>query len=189
MSDARFVAMGLMMEAVMAGQQGHYTRALDLLNQAIYLVPDNGELYHNRGMVYTRMEEYDRALSDFSRAIALSPHPGSFEQRGYVYKQIGDTEAARLDWEQVIEMDPSSTMALANLGYLLSQEGDIESCKRALALLDRSIESEPSVAQAYATRAEIYMVMGEPGKAFADMQIANHLIEQGHDTSNRDKLY
>ena len=43
------------------------------LTQAISLSPQDAYLYYDRGTVYARHTDYDRAIDDFSRAIDLDP--------------------------------------------------------------------------------------------------------------------
>lgn len=85
------------MAAVLFGQamdtarmSGNYAEAIRLFTEALQYDSNNGEIYHNRGMAYSSLERWHEAASDFSRAIALSPHPSSFEQRGMAHYQIGD---------------------------------------------------------------------------------------------------
>jgi tetratricopeptide (TPR) repeat protein len=86
---------------------GDFDEAASLLGQAISLDPGNGEIYHNRGKVYLEMERWNESISDFSRAISLSPHPLSYEMRALAYFQSGNRAAARSDWERALQFNPS----------------------------------------------------------------------------------
>jgi DNA-binding NarL/FixJ family response regulator len=48
------------------------------------------------------IEHYTRAL-DSARHLALSPHPTLYRARGQAYEALGEFEAARHDYEQVLE--------------------------------------------------------------------------------------
>lgn len=65
--------MGQAMDA--AKMYRDYKEAIRLLTRAAQLDPNNGEIYHNRGMAYSYLKRWHEAISDFSRAISLSPHP------------------------------------------------------------------------------------------------------------------
>lgn len=167
-------AMILTGQAIDEAMIGRHQEALNLLNQALQLVPNGAEIYHNRGMVYTRMRRWREALVDFNRAIALSPASSSYQERGVVYYQMGDRQAARKDWEQALRMDPRSVLALLNLAMLCFEEQRyrevVDYCTRAIAV-------EPRLAAAYANRARAYLELGDRARALADMQKARDLGE------------
>jgi tetratricopeptide (TPR) repeat protein len=162
---------------------GDYEETISLLTKAIQLDPDSGEIYHNRGMAYCNLQRWSEALADFNRAIALAPHPSSYEQRGIVYYQMGDRESARKDLEQALRMDPRRAVPLVNLGWLCIEEGRyreaVDYCTRAIAI-------EPTLSSAYTNRARAYLELGDSLRGLADLQRADELAKSGRDTSNVD---
>lgn len=63
---------------------GRTQEALDDFNKAIKLYPDDGNLYFERGRIYTFLKSYQEALDDFNRAIQLDP-----ESLHVIYKEKG----------------------------------------------------------------------------------------------------
>lgn len=51
-----------------------YAEAVWSMTQAIRLYPDNSSLYYYRGLIYYDMGSYDKAISDFDRALLKSKH-------------------------------------------------------------------------------------------------------------------
>lgn len=176
-------AMVLMMEAMAAAQFGDYKETVRLLTEALQIVPYNGELYHNRGMAYGKMQRWREALADFNRAIALDPHPSSYEQRSLVYYHLGDRHAAGQDLLEVMRIDPQRTFPLMNLGWLCIED---KRYQEAIDYCTRVIGIEPTLAAAYTNRARAYLEIGDKARAFADLQKAKHLIDNGLDTSGQD---
>lgn len=171
------------MESIMWGEG--FAKGIRLFDEALKYDPNNGEIYHNRGMAYAHMQNWRQALDDFTRAIKLSPHPSSYEQRGNVYAQIGDRQAARRDWEQALRMEPNRGTPLVNLAWLCVEERRF---REAIDYYTRAINAEPTFAAAYVNRAKLYYELGDQARAFEDMQRARELVESGEDTSNRDTM-
>lgn len=178
------------MAALLLGQamdtvrmSGNYAEAVRLFTQAMQHDPNNGEIYHNRGMAYSNLEHWREAISDFSRAIALSPHPSSIEQRGLVYYQMGDRNSAFNDWQQALRMDPRRTFSIINLAWLAIEEGQFD---QAIELCSHAILVEPTCAKAYENRARAYLEMEDRTRGMADLQTARELVASGRDTSNID---
>ncbi len=171
------------MDSIMV--DGDYAKGLRLFDEALKYDSYSGDIYHNRGMAYSHMQNWRQALEDFTRAIKLSPHPSSYEQRGKVYYRMGDSQAARHDWEQASRMDPNRSTSLMNLGWLCVEEQRFHD---AIDYYTRAIDAEPTYAVAYAHRAKIYYDLGDKARAFEDFQHARDLIESGADTSDQDTM-
>ncbi len=176
-----FILMGEAMDAAMMLRD--YDRAVNLFTRAIQLDPRNAEIYHNRGMAYAYLRRWREAIDDFTRALQYEPHPSSYEQRGNVYGSMGDKRAARQDWEHALRMDARRVLPLLNLGWLAFEERNLN---EALDYLNRALQVEPTMAQAYLHRAKVYYEMGDQARTFSDLQHAKELIESGADTSEQD---
>ncbi|NKB43716.1 MAG: tetratricopeptide repeat protein [Alphaproteobacteria bacterium] len=53
--------------------QGHYEEALETCNRAIGKKPREWSFYNNRANIHYYQEKYDRALSDYYKALTFSP--------------------------------------------------------------------------------------------------------------------
>jgi Flp pilus assembly protein TadD len=94
------------------GTSGMYFEALDDLNVAAELVPDDPDVYAMRAAAYRQLETPDLADENIDRALKLSPsHPGALLERGYLRRDKGDAEGARSDWLTVIQVTPGSEIA------------------------------------------------------------------------------
>jgi len=52
---------------------GDPTSALDYLDTAIELDPENAEAYRNRGLAHAQIKEYDESIEDLTKSIELDP--------------------------------------------------------------------------------------------------------------------
>ena len=61
--------------------------------------------YFNRGLVYANREDFDRAISDWDKAIQLDPNFSAvYYNRGIAYANKGETQNAIADFKKVLEL-------------------------------------------------------------------------------------
>lgn len=77
------------------------------LDSLIEKVPDNAEYYSHRAYAYLFMEQYQKAIEDLDMAIALSDKLSYRYLRGRCYYELGDTLAARSDFEKAAKGNDS----------------------------------------------------------------------------------
>jgi Flp pilus assembly protein TadD len=71
------------------------------------------------GRILLESGKPDLALAEFGRALALAPNdPKALNNRGAALAALGQTEAARADFERALERDPCFADALSNLRRL-----------------------------------------------------------------------
>ena len=91
--------------------------ALDLLDRAQQIAPDDPDLAAERGKVYLNNGRAAEALRDFGRALALAPNdPHALNNRGVALEQLGQHAAARSDFEHALRIDPCLMESRRNLG-------------------------------------------------------------------------
>jgi Flp pilus assembly protein TadD len=89
-----------------------YFEALDDLNVAAELAPEDPEVYAMRAAAYRQLETPDLAEENIDQALKLSPsHPGALLERGYLRRAKGAIEGARADWLTVIQVTPGTDIA------------------------------------------------------------------------------
>ncbi|MCX6625984.1 MAG: tetratricopeptide repeat protein [Acidobacteria bacterium] len=90
--------------------------ALRLLEDARLLAPDDPRVAAEIGACYLSHHRADLALREFGRALALEPrNPLALNNRGAALAALRQTEAARLDFEQALTIDPCLAGAHDNL--------------------------------------------------------------------------
>jgi tetratricopeptide (TPR) repeat protein len=98
--------------ALTYGASGMYFEALDDLNVAVEIVPEDPDVYAMRAAAYRQLETLDLAEENIEQALKLSPsHPGALLERGYLRREKGDEEGARADWLTVIQVLPGTDIA------------------------------------------------------------------------------
>ncbi len=86
-------------------------RALEDLTTAIKTPHDNLALrsssFSNRGLVFIRLGEYDRAVSDLNQAVRLDPSRAhAYATRGLAYLRKNNIEQAQRDARRALSLEP-----------------------------------------------------------------------------------
>lgn len=88
---------------------GDRVRALNDLDQAIRLKPDDPQMYADRAEELFLQKMYDLAVADCDRVLELDPgRVGQIALRGRCHAARGDTESALRDFASAIEGDPDN---------------------------------------------------------------------------------
>lgn len=95
---------------------GSPARAEALLLAAKRLAPDDPHVAAEMGRHYLASNRPDAALGEFGRALALTPSSAlNRNNRGVALAALGQTEAARQDFEGALQLDPCLFDARLNL--------------------------------------------------------------------------
>jgi Flp pilus assembly protein TadD len=71
------------------------------------------------GQVYLKVHDFPSALSEFGRALALEPRSAAaLSNRGAALLALGQSDAARQDFERALAIDECQPEARANLARL-----------------------------------------------------------------------
>ncbi len=88
----------------------HYTRAIALFEE--------DETYGNRGDLHARLNQHDKAIQDFGRALELKPlNHWALLRRGTSRKELGDIDGALADLDEVLRVNPESVTAYAQRAH------------------------------------------------------------------------
>ena len=93
--------------------QNKYQEAIDAANQALALDPGgDGEPYtlQIRGRAYYGLGDYNQAISDLNKVIAIHPTVMDFYYRGIVYQANGQKQEAIQDLEYFIQQASAQNM-------------------------------------------------------------------------------
>ena len=102
-------------------------KAKDLLVQVVEAEPTFAEAHYNLGIVYSKMNQHDKATEHFKKAREIEPavldHTVALAQAYAVNDEYG--RAATL-FEEVVARQPENLTAKNNLAVLSLREGEIE---------------------------------------------------------------
>jgi tetratricopeptide (TPR) repeat protein len=77
----------------------------------------SGRAYCGRGDVYLAKKDYDKAISEYTKAIKLDPkNVDAYYNRALVYEYKNDYDKAISDYSEVIRLEPNSSAGTEYLG-------------------------------------------------------------------------
>ena len=123
-----------------------------------------------RGRSNYQQGEYQKAIADHTKAIALDPKDANaYNNRGVVYDNLKEYQKAISDYTKAIELDPKYAKAYNNRGVVYFGLGEYH---KAISDLTKAIESDPKYAKAYYNRGVVYLMKRESQKAQRDFDMA-----------------
>ncbi len=131
------------------------------------------DAYYWRGRGRLHLGEYEKGISDFSNTIRIQPeHARAFFYRGCCNFAIRKLDAANVDFEQAIALDPTLRHSLAaEMPYQkasLEVERVITNLTRRMSGLQRDPAQRKELARLYAARGDAFVLKNDLKAAFSD---------------------
>ncbi len=135
-------------------QAGDHQRALDDLDRAVALAPDDAEHHVSRAKPLALLGRMEEAVEAASRAIALSPDHILAHRLRAVYRSHLDQsdegrELIKADIGRAWELSPRSPVFRREYVDHLMERGDVD---EAMTVLDKALALEPRSAEIYYER-------------------------------------
>jgi tetratricopeptide (TPR) repeat protein/tRNA A-37 threonylcarbamoyl transferase component Bud32 len=146
--------------------------ALETLELAAKIDPKHAATYADTGGIFSRKKDWERALKEFDKAIALEKRSEYYDQRAYVYYEMRQEDLALADYETAIELNPYNPFAHGGRALIKLNRSDAPG---ALADLGRAIELDPTNGHYRRNRAEAYRRLGRTQEADAELAEAQRL--------------
>lgn len=155
---------------MLLGNMGSIQRRQGLLAEAeqsytigLGFLPDNLTLLDSRASLYAAMEEYEKAIDDYTSVIYHEPeNENAYYERALCRLMNHDTIGARLDLEQIDRFNPNSAKARLGMAYVYKAQ---RLYREASEIYDALIERNPRNAQLYRERAEVFYLSGRMAAA------------------------
>ncbi|MBI5856164.1 MAG: tetratricopeptide repeat protein [Sphingobacteriales bacterium] len=152
-----------------------YAKAIDRISEK----NDLSTLWTDRGDCQANLGKYEKAWDYYAKGIQYDPNNYSpYWQRGHFKGQQYKYEDALSDFTKAINIiNAGGTGATPNdLALLYRNKAlmhkNLAQYEEALESINKSIESDPNIARAYRTRAEVYAKLKKYDKAKADYESA-----------------
>lgn len=161
-------------------QKGKDDLALDALNRAIALEPNAWQAFVNRGLLHLSRSEFDEALADYRRAVAIDPeklHLFSLDRNAnYRTLEPGTTSDIASESREQSEHTRYLAQLRENLAkaflYRCDARGRNHAFASALADCNQALELEPKNGAALMLRAAVESSEGALQPALADCDAA-----------------
>ena len=140
---------------MIATQEKKYRLALDLIDQAIVLCPNNAVFYNSRGLALEELNELEFGINSFDIAISIQPdYAVAFSNRGNVQHKLKQYEAAINSYDKAISIQPNFAVAFFNRGNV---QQELKQYEAAINSYDQAIIFNPSFAVAFFNRGNVHL--------------------------------
>jgi len=131
---------GILELLVAAGKRAEAVFALERLGDSF---PDYAPAYNDLGVLYGESGDFPRALASYEKAVSLDPANATFRKNlgDFHYVAMKQPEAAALQYEQALRLNPQDTETLLILGNLRVESGHFREARE---LYLRALELDPS---------------------------------------------
>lgn len=150
--------------------KGQLQTALQNLENALRIDPENSEAHNAIAVLYERLEEPGRALRHFQKAVSLRPSNGSAQNNfGRLLCSQGDYDKADRHFRKAYEtrLYRRPWIALTNAGRCARQKGDLDSADK---YLRRALDKRPEFPPALFELAQLNFDTDEHFKVRAFLQ-------------------
>ena len=153
--------------------EGAADKAIDDYNVVIDLQPQNAGVYGSLGMIYWVRNEYDRAIGNFDKAIALNGNRMDlyFPYRGRCHFAVGHFALAIADFDTALKRNANDADTLIARSFAFTGSGAYD---QAIADADRAIKLSPlsGATEAFDSRGDAHFHQGEFAAAIDDYTAA-----------------
>lgn len=118
----------------------HYNKALEMLRTYQQMVPGDLGGYTSMGIIYLRLEDFDKAVEEFKKSLSANPNPDPSQQKWRIisyynlanlaFNKDDDPEAARIYLERGLEKAPNHLDMLNLLVQVTKKLGDEKATKQ-----------------------------------------------------------
>ncbi|HLP22341.1 MAG TPA: tetratricopeptide repeat protein [Chitinophagales bacterium] len=127
--------------------KGEYQKVIELLNNDALLQYPEAPFFLRRGVAYKNLEQYDKAIADYNRALELKPgYADAYHNRARVWERKGEFDKAIEDYSRAIELNPGDAEYYNGRGVTSDSKGKFQD---AIADYLKAIELDPTYLDAY----------------------------------------
>ncbi len=102
-----------------------FDTAVESLNRALHIEPDNALLFYDRAIVFQSQGHYKVAVQNYNLTLFLNPYyTNAYVDRGLCFEAESQPTAALLSYESALAVDPSFAEAWYNKANLLQTSGE-----------------------------------------------------------------
>lgn len=152
-----------------------FSKATQCLNQAINEKPDYYKSHYNRGLLFARTNQPEKAIEGFTRCLQLKKYTKAYTARAAVYYEMNQIEKAINDANNALTQDALN----ANANYVIANcYNSLNELDKAMFHYNTAIKAEPNDAMMYLKRAILYGKKQQFEHCISDLNQAIYINNQ-----------
>ena len=121
------------------------------------------EKHYKDATAYHNLGEFERAISEYKKAVSLNPNsPIIYNRLGVAYSELKQYHAALDAYQKALALSPMTAELHYNVGLVHLKQGDL---RHALEAFKRAITLDAKWEDAYTGLGEVYLKQGNLGQA------------------------
>jgi tetratricopeptide (TPR) repeat protein len=170
----------LSQQGLSAMERGNWTRADELLAQAVKVSPQDAEARYRYAEVLWQRKDHRAALEQIDKALQLAPDdPKILLRAAQMRIAMDQVQQAGMLIDKAIDADPKNPAVWALRGQLRSKSGDL---RDALVDYHRALGYRPDDRETLLEVAEVYRRLNQPQRALAALQTLSETYPPGEET-------
>lgn len=151
-------------------QQGNLSEAIKAFQSAIALTPNFIEAFHQLGLIYQSLDNWEGAKNIYERALEIEEeNPLTLANLGIVHQKINEEEKAIFYYQRALSIRPDFYQVYYNLSQLYVKNNQYTLAEN---LLLFALQVCPTWAEIYLLLGNLYTDLGERKKAINSYQSA-----------------
>ena len=130
-----------------------YNKASLFLNKAIAQSSNYYKPFYNRGLLYARNRDFEKAIADFTKAIELKKYNKAYTARAAAYFELNEIDKAISDAEMALKNNTTNGNTYYVLANCYNQQNELD---KALAHYNKAIEYASEDGEIYLKRAILF---------------------------------
>lgn len=159
--------------------KGDLRLALEKLQEAEKLDPNNAEIHHELGLVYKGLAVYDLSLKHLNRALELNPGFSEAQNNlGGVYYELKEWDQAITCFQKAVSnlLYKTPYLAYENMGQAYYHKGEYQ---QAVESYKKSIASAPEYPGSRLKLAQLYVILERHDEAAEELKMIMEIDPDG----------
>ena len=140
-------------------RQNEMLKAIEILQNGVYKLPDNPALRHYLARVYIDDSRYDIAIDQLDAVLEISPkNYDAYWDLGRVYFELGVWDEAIANYERVLEYVDNNPLIFYNVALAYEANDEID---KAISNHLKAVSINPEFAHSYKNLGVLFLARGE----------------------------
>ncbi|MBQ2870893.1 tetratricopeptide repeat protein [bacterium] len=140
-------------------RQHEMLKAIEILQNGVYKLPDNPALRHYLARVYIDDSRYDIAIDQLDAVLEISPkNYDAYWDLGRVYFELGVWDMAISNYERVLEFVDNNPLIYYNVALAYESNDEVD---KAISNHLKAIAINPEFAHSYKNLGVLFLARGE----------------------------